>query len=377
MEPEGGNENPMGPPKFIPGLELARTFFVQEVQPILKREFPGLSYSAALIGSGSEVLGFDTPMSTDHHWGPRVQLFLQPEENLSCGKELSAYLEEHLPSSCLGYSTNFSPPDLEDHGVQHMVPSSDGSIHHRVELLTLGGFFRSYLNLDLSSPLSHTDWLSLPSHKLLSIVAGEIFHDDLGLKEVRNRFSWYPRDVWLYLLGSAWVRIGQEEHFMGRAGQNGDEVGSALIGARLVRDIMRIGFLLERRYPPYAKWFGQAFSHLSIAAQLLPSLKKTLQAQDWREREIGLSTAYEVLLKIQQSQRISDPLIGKVEPFHGRPFLVIQGGRIAEAVFSQIENSKLLSLSRQRPIGSIDLISDNTDVLEDVSLRPALTRLYQ
>ncbi len=37
----------------------------------------------------------------------------------------------------------------------------------------------------------------------------------------------------------------------------GDEVGSALIGSRLVRDIMRLCFLMEQTYAPYAKWFGE------------------------------------------------------------------------------------------------------------------------
>ena len=49
--------------KFIPGLELARRFYWEAVRPILDADFPGLRHSAALIGAGSEVLGFDTPMS--------------------------------------------------------------------------------------------------------------------------------------------------------------------------------------------------------------------------------------------------------------------------------------------------------------------------
>jgi hypothetical protein len=46
---------------------------------------------------------------------------------------------------------------------------------------------------------------------------------------------------------------------MPRAGFVGDELGSALIGSRLVRDIMNLCFLLEKQYAPYPKWFGTAF----------------------------------------------------------------------------------------------------------------------
>jgi hypothetical protein len=35
---------------------------------------------------------------------------------------------------------------------------------------------------------------------------------------------------------------------MGRAGYVGDELGAALIGSRLVRDMMRLCFLMERQY---------------------------------------------------------------------------------------------------------------------------------
>jgi hypothetical protein len=62
---------------FIPGLELASKFYEEAVRPILESVFSALPYSAALIGSGSEVLGFDNEMSADHHWGPRVMLFLR------------------------------------------------------------------------------------------------------------------------------------------------------------------------------------------------------------------------------------------------------------------------------------------------------------
>lgn len=57
-------------PDFIEGLKLSEIFFFEAVQPILTTHFPGLPYSAARLDYGSEVLGFDTPQSRDHHWGP-------------------------------------------------------------------------------------------------------------------------------------------------------------------------------------------------------------------------------------------------------------------------------------------------------------------
>ncbi|SMD18765.1 hypothetical protein [Kibdelosporangium aridum] len=60
----------------IKGLELSRRFSVEVVQPLVRKHFGDLPHTAARIGSGSEVLGFDTERSADHEWGPRLQLFV-------------------------------------------------------------------------------------------------------------------------------------------------------------------------------------------------------------------------------------------------------------------------------------------------------------
>jgi hypothetical protein len=62
--------------------------------------------------------------------------------------------------------------------------------------------------------------------------------------------------------------------------------------------------------------------------------------------------------------------------FWNRPFLVIHGDKIAEAVFSRIEDQRLSTLAKKRRIGSIDLITDNTDMLENNALRPFIRGLY-
>jgi hypothetical protein len=41
-------------------------------------------------------------------------------------------------------------------------------------------------------------------------------------------------------------------------------LGSRIVAARQVRELMRPGFLLERNYWPYPKWFGTAFGRLEL-----------------------------------------------------------------------------------------------------------------
>jgi hypothetical protein len=51
------------------GADLARGFYRDIVAPILAESVPGLSYAAARLGSGSDVLGLDDATSRDHGWG--------------------------------------------------------------------------------------------------------------------------------------------------------------------------------------------------------------------------------------------------------------------------------------------------------------------
>ena len=293
---------------FIPGVELCRRFYWEAVRPVLDAEFPGLPHSAALIGPGSEVLGFDTAMSTDHHWGPRVMLFLAKADYERCREAIHETFRWRLPHRFLGYPTNFAQPIPEDPGTRHLKATADGPIDHRVEIFTVAGFMREYLGCDLAQSLAPADWLSLPQQRLRTFASGTLYHDGLGMAGVLARFAYYPHDVWLYLLASGWQRLGQEEHLMGRAGHVGDELGSALIAARLVRDVMMLCFLMERQYAPYAKWFGTAFMRLCRGTELSPVLQHVLCAATWQERGVLLAAAYETLAAKHNALGITETL---------------------------------------------------------------------
>ena len=363
---------------FIPGLQLGRLFYLEAVKPVLNAILPDLQFSAALIGSGSEILGFDTEMSTDHHWGPRVMLFLREDDFNHFHKIINEALRHELPTSFHGYSTNFTLPNPDDNNVQLLEDVDRGPINHRVEIFTIRGFFLDYLNFDIEESIEPADWLTFPEQKLLTITAGEVYHDGIGLQAVRHRFNYYPRDVWLYLLASGWNRIGQEEHLMGRAGMVGDEIGSAIIGSRLVRDAMRLCFLMEKQYAPYAKWFGKAFHRLKCAGDLSPILRRALLAETWQEREKHLVTIYEYIAEMHNQSGITEALPARATKFFGRPFQVIEGsGGFADAIGERITDRVVKRLAERKLIGSIDQLSDSTDIVTDRRWRMRLRRLYE
>ena len=209
--------------QFIPGLELNRRFYLEVIKPILLSDFPDLRFSAARIGQGSEVLGYDTPLSTDHDWGPRLQLFMRCGEYDQFQVQVNERLRYRLPPQFLGYPTHFGEPDHEG---TRLLEETDGPVNHRVEIWTISGFFQEYMAYDPAQEPTVFDWLSWPQQHLLGVTAGAVYEDGLGeLKPLRHKLKQYPVDVWLYLLAAQWGRIDQEEHFVGRTGDVGDELG--------------------------------------------------------------------------------------------------------------------------------------------------------
>lgn len=62
-------------PVHEPGRMLSARFYAEVVAPAVPHR-----HAAALLGPGSDVLGFDTARSTDHDWGPRCQVFVAEDD---------------------------------------------------------------------------------------------------------------------------------------------------------------------------------------------------------------------------------------------------------------------------------------------------------
>lgn len=318
---------------FVSGQDFNRGFYRDVVAPIVT-PWP---HEAALIGWGSDVLGYDTDRSTDHGWGPRLTVFTDEVE------PVRRALDEQLPDSYLGWPVGWD----------------DTEVRHHVTVATLSGWFTEQLGVDPVDGLTTRDWLVLQQQRLLEVTGGAVYADPHGqLAARRDVLRWYPDQVWLWLMACQWTRIGQEQAFVGRTAEVGDELGSALIASRLVHDVARLFFVQRRTYAPYTKWFGTAFSRLDDAAGLEPALRQAVAATTYAERERSLVAAYEFIARAHNELGVTEPVDPRIEPYYSRPFLVLHGNFTA-ACLDRVTDPELLALPR---IGAIDQWADSTDV---------------
>ena len=312
---------------MTPGLELAARLYEDPVGPKLA----GVPHAAALLGDGSEVLGFDDEVSTDHDFDARLQVFV------AAGTE--------------------TPP----------LPPA-------VEVTTVSRFFGDRLGFDPLGPIAVDDWLATPTQRLATLTAGAVFADTPGeLTAARDALAWYPTDVWRYVLAAQWLRVSQEEAFVGRTGATGDDLGSRLVAARLVRDLIRLAFLVERRWAPYGKWLGRAFTGLGCAAAVGPHLEAALAAAGWREREAELCAATERLITATNELALARPVDPGRRQFHERDIQVLDAARVTVALVDAVEDPAVRDVvdrDGRRPrdgvprlVGAVDQFVDSTDVL--------------
>ena len=331
------------------GIDLARSYWSEIVRPLLDRAVPGMPRAAARIGSGSDVLGLDDEMSRDHDWGLRLQLFVPDQSRASVVEVLLA----ELPGNYLGHPTR-----LTFTGQSEPVLALDVLSVHR--------FAQSALGFNPLQGTTVPDWLSLTGQVVLEVTGGEVFEDTRGeLSSLRNSLTWYPDDLWRYLIACDWQRIDQELPLMQRAGQRGDDLGSRLIAARLVDVAMHLGFLLNRRWAPYSKWRGTLFDELPLASEIGLSLDAVMTASDWQSRGRHLAAALEALANQQDGYGLPTAAPACV-PFWDRPFVCINRSMVRGLIDSVRDPSvRLLAPG----LGSIEQRTDNVDLLVNAEAR--------
>jgi hypothetical protein len=337
---------------FMPARELCGAFYDEAVRPLLV----GRPHSAALLGWGSDVLGYDTERSTDHGWGPRLLVIVDQAEV----ETVSTLLDDQLPELFRGWPVRYGWDN---------VPA-----RNHVTVTSMPTWTLDQLGVDATVGMSRVDWLLVPQQRLLGVVAGAVYADESGaLAELRSSLSWYPEQLWRWLLACQWRRLAQEEAFVARTAEVGDGLGSAITAARQVRDVMRLALLLDRTYAPYQKWLGTAFSRLSHPDNLPGCLADVLNARNIRSREDALAEVYALIGERHNNTGLTDRIAPDVGDYFQRPARVLMADRFTDACLETVTDQAL----RRLPLfGAIDQAVDSTDLLQAPGSYRLLANLY-
>ena len=253
------------------GLELARRYYEEYGEPMLREQFPeiGDKIAVGLCGSGSECFGFDDKISRDHDFEPGFCLFL-PDENI-VDRKTAFRLERayaNLPKSYLGFER------------QRMNPV--GGNRHGV--IRWADFFLEKCG-SADGRLSLSQWLSLPESALAEAVNGEIFYDGSGeFTRIREQLSSMPEDVRRKRLAGLLVLMKQAGLYnYPRTLAHGESGAAQLAVGEFVNAAMRVIFLLNRRYMPYYKWSFRAMRELPVLGVLADSLEYLLTTDNSAE----------------------------------------------------------------------------------------------
>jgi hypothetical protein len=338
--------------RFIKGLELNKGFYFDIVKPLLEKNYPNLDYSATLLGYGSDVIGFDTEISMDHNWGPRLQLFIDDTNMIS---ELNDFFSLELPFQYNGFSVNFTKPGYD--GTIRMEHTNEKPINHLIEITTFEDYLKNRYSLDKIIHFTQKDWLKCSDQNLVEITSGEVYYDGLDkITKTRTELKFYPPDICKLRMAVLWDYIWNKEAFVGRNIALDDYIGLKLNVSRIVNYLMKILFYLEKKYIPYCKWFGSMFKTLTAYNNVNSMILNIIKENEPKKMEEYLCVLYEAVIERHNQNTELPHLDNKTRNFFNRPYKVI----FAENIVEEIKNS-----IKDEDIKKTDLRTYGTDIIID------------
>ena len=258
------------------GLEISKAYFEEYGRPMLMEQFPELMpyLAAGLCGSGSECLGYDDDVSTDHDYEPGFIIFLPGEDVVD--RQTAFKLERayaKLPKEYMGLKKSLMQP----------VGGARRGVIRTEE------FFSEKCGRG-DGNLSYDEWIRTPEYALLEAVNGEIFFDNYGeVTAIREKLSYLPEDIRKKKLAGNLLLMAQsgQYNYM-RCISHGEEGAAQLAVAEYVKAAMSVAFMLNKKYQPYYKWSFRAMRELeklSIDAELLEYLITTPNDGDMTEEK--------------------------------------------------------------------------------------------
>jgi hypothetical protein len=356
------------------GLELSRKFYFECVKPIIEKNLPAIcgKYAAALVGYGSDVIGNDDELSRDHEWGPRCHLFLDEAVYSAYSSSLDKILGDNLPVEFSGFPARFKFTEFWG-----MVPVKDKSGYHHVVITTPARFLELTIGRR-DIPISDYEWLGISEQRLLEFTSGEVFEDFTGeLTGLRRKLAYFPEDVRLYRLAFILESLGWEDDLISLCGRRNDLISMHLNAGKTVERIMKLVFLLNRKYAPlYAKWLHREMKKLpEIAADIESDLLMILEKKNYLRKTEALNQVYEKILTVMESRDLCKTYPAQFKRSSSGLRYDIQSS--AKDVFSRIKGNLRDIVIDGTSLGAVDQWMVNEDIVVSAEHMKAMLPVYK
>ena len=207
------------------GIELGRELAHQVAQDI-ELNLPDLApyMCLALVGTGSECLGYDDAISEDHDFTKRCQLFLPTDIYEANKVRLQSYFKNYA------YGT--------------------------VQIECISEFYQRY-TLYPEGPQCEKEFRRVPQDLLCTATNGEVFLDNFGsFTHIRQRLlAYYPEDIRLRKIAYELNQLAQSGQYnLPRMLQRGDTIAASLALHQFVHHYMLLVHLFNKSYAPFYKW---------------------------------------------------------------------------------------------------------------------------
>ena len=272
---DASHEETLPPSNHIKGLTLCKRFFEEVALPVLKEQMPKALTLAAfgLMGEGSECLGFDDAISTDHDFGPGFCIFLEKKDWDTYAEPLTK-LYNALPKEFLGYKR------LEVRGA------------HRVGVICVEDFCRRFLGAPTAKEWEKVMLLNLKTaddRLFYNFFSGEIFMDasrmftELQMK-IRNLLENELSDYWLYkqiVSLRTLSQLGQCNY--NRMYDRQDYLTANLLKHKFIEECLKYIHIVNHKLLPYDKWLKKSASTCTLLSGLMQKVEILSKEENHRE----------------------------------------------------------------------------------------------
>jgi hypothetical protein len=195
----------------------------------------------------------------------------------------------------------------------------------------------------------------------------------------RRQLAYFPRAVWQYKLAYILESLGWELGLIALCGRRGDDLAMQLNAAVTIERLMKLAFLIQRRYcPGYKKWLQREFVNLpEIAPQVAPLLQQAFAATTYQQIidciHAALTILYRRLLALNEIEADLPPELPRTD---SRGLVIIDTQQIASCLLEALSGPLRTLRIHNAPFGAIDQWVTHEDILLSAAHIDALQQVY-